>query len=124
MDFENYISGSFNIGTFLSSTNVVMIKLMKQYEDCNINSMYIKWDNILSHIADASSALVGLIVAIAEGWKGKSTYPYKSWDLMSDGWSVRNWNEMGKGVQLMFAEIASYQGPELTVEVNLMQYTD
>ena len=44
LDFATYLSGGFNFGIFLNSINVVLIKLMQQYEYCGVNELYIKWD--------------------------------------------------------------------------------
>ena len=123
MDFENYLNDGFNLGIFMNGVNVVFVKLMQQYEDCGVNELYIKYDNIMSHLSDIISLCVNLIVMIATGWKNKDTAPYKSWDLMSDGWKYKDWAGIGTGFQLLFAQLAKYDAPEINIEVNIMEFT-
>ena len=97
LDFGAYLSGSFNFGIFLNSINVVLIKLMQQYEYCGVNELYIKWDQIMSNVSDISGMTVNLILMIALGWSAKDTAPYKVWDLWTDGYDIRDWMQVGQG---------------------------
>ena len=68
LDFSLYLTGGFNLGIFMNSINVVLIKLMQQYEYCGVNELYIKYDQIMSNIADISGLCTNLILMIALGW--------------------------------------------------------
>ena len=68
LDFSLYLTGGFNLGIFMNSINVVLIKLMQQYEYCGVNELYIKYDQIMSNIADISGLATNLILMIALGW--------------------------------------------------------
>ena len=120
LDFASYLSGGFNLGIFMNSINVVLIKLMQQYEYCGVNELYIKWDQIMSNISDISGTTVNLILMIALGWTNKDTAPYKVYDLWKAGWAIRNWTQIGQGFQLLFAQLAKYDAPEFSIEVNIM----
>ena len=122
LDFEDYLNGGFNLGVFMNSLNVVFIKMMQQFEDCGVQELYIRYDNIMSHVSDISSLGVNLAVMIGTGWKNKDTAPYVVWDLWQEGWKHRDWLDIGKGLQLLFAQLAKYDAPELSIEVNIMEY--
>ena len=98
LDFENYLTGGFNLGTFLNSMNVVFIKVMQQFEDCGVNELYIQYDNIMSHVSDITSLGVNLAVMLGTGWKNKDTAPFITWDLWEEGWKHKDWLEIGKGL--------------------------
>ena len=100
--------------------NVVLIKLMAQFEDCGVNELFIMWDQILSHVSDVSGMVVNLATMIGTGWENKDTAPYKVYDLWVVGWKHNDWMEMGKGFQLLFAQLAKYDAPDLQIEVNIM----
>ena len=63
-----YLTGGFNLVIFMNSINVVLIKLMQQYEYCGINELYIMYDQIMSNITEISGLCANLILMIALGW--------------------------------------------------------
>ena len=120
LDFSLYLTGGFNLGIFMNSINVVLIKLMQQYEYCGVNELYIKYDQIMSNIADICGLAVNLILMIGLGWSAKDTAPYKVYDLWVAGWDIKDWMKIGQGFQLLFAQMAKYDAPEFSIEVNIM----
>ena len=117
LDFAGYISGGFNLGTFMNSINIMSIKLNKQNEDCGVRELYVKWDNAMSSVSDISGMVVNLGIAIGTGWANKDTYPFKAYDLWVEGWKYSDWMTIGKGFQLLMAQLVKFDAPEFAIEV-------
>ena len=77
----------------------------------------------MSNVSDISGMTMNLILMIALGWSAKDTAPYKVWDLWTDGYDIRDWMQVGQGFQLLFAQLAKYDAPEFSIEVNIMGST-
>jgi hypothetical protein len=120
LDFANYLNGNFNLGIFMESINVMTLLLMQQFEFCGVNELFIKWDQMMSHVSDISGAVVNLSVVIGTGWANKDTYPFKVYDLWIEGWKYSDWSTIGKGFQLLMAQIAKFDAPEIVIEVETM----
>ena len=64
--------------------------------------------------------VVNLAVMIGTGWTDKNTAPFVFYDLMSEGWKMKSFLTMGKAFQLLFAQLAKYDAPDLQIQVNVM----
>lgn len=95
LDFNGYLSGGFNIGTFLESTNVVMMKLMYQYEKCGVSELFILWDTIMSSISQACGMATNAIIMIGTGYTNRDTAPYKSYAIWTTAYQYFDWEKFG-----------------------------
>ena len=120
LDFENYLNGGFNLGTFLTSINVVFIRFMDQTEACGVNELFIQWDNIMSNWSDLAGVVTNLAIMIGTGWADKNTSPFIVYDHWVLGWNNKDFREFGIGFQLLFASLAKFDAPDLQVEVSVM----
>ncbi len=77
----------------------------------------------MSNVSDISGMCMNLILMIALGWSAKDTAPYKVWDLWKAGYDIKDWMQVGQGFQLLFAQLAKYDAPEFSIEVNIMGST-
>ena len=117
LDWSNFPNGSFNVGTFANTFNILMILLMQQFEDCGIAELMIQYDSTLSHWADLTSMGVNLAVMLGTGWADKDTAPYKTADIWDEAWAKRDWKEIGVGLMLLMAQLTKYEAPVFTQDV-------
>ena len=115
MDFDAYLSGGFNFGTLMNSSNVLMIKLMDQFEMCGVNELYIMWDTVMSSWADLCSMIVNVAIMIGVGWENEDTAPFIVLELWKDGWKRNDWAEIGKGFLLLMSQAVKYDAPDLQI---------
>ena len=84
--FALYSTGGFNLGIFLQQTNIFMILLMQQYEDCGVNELLIQWDTIMSKTPDATAMGVNFLIMLLVGYQLHDTAPYRAYDYEKEGW--------------------------------------
>ena len=97
LDFESYITDGFNFGIFMESFSTVNVLMTNQFQSCGVAELYIRWDNIMSHISDVCGMVVNISMAVGLGWTNKDTYPYLVWDHWVDGWNHKDFYEWGLG---------------------------
>ena len=101
----------------MESINVVNMKMQYQFEQCGVRELFIKWDNLMSHVSDVCGTVVNLAVAIGTGWTNKDTYPFKFYDFTVEAYANSNWLEWGQAMQLLFASLAKFEAQDISIEV-------
>ena len=117
LDFAGYLSGGFNLGTFMQSINVMLIKLMAQQERCGVNELYIMWDTIMSSVAAVSGAAVNLIIMVGVGYANSDTAPYKAYGMWTTAYDSFDWLLFGRGFQLLMSQIVKYDAPDIDTDL-------
>lgn len=116
LDFAGYLNGGFNLGVFMESINVVNMKMQYQFEQCGVRELFIKWDNLMSHVSDVCGTVVNLAVAIGTGWTNKDTYPFKFYDITVLAYANSNWLQWGQAMQLLFAQLVKFDAADIVIE--------
>ena len=122
LDWTNFPNGSFNVGIFMNTFNILMILMMQQFEDCGIAELMIQYDSTFSHWADLTSMGVNLAVMLGTGYADKDTAPFKTWDLWKEGWARKDWKEIGVGLMLLMAQLTKYEATPFKQDVIPMSF--
>lgn len=111
---SNYQGQVFNTGDFNNFAQVFFIKLMSQMNACSYNTFLVAVDNRMSNVAFFSGLVSNLAVeSFQHFYLGQSTPTYLSIQYILNNISSLNFEDVGKGAQLLIAKLVNYTAPNV-----------
>lgn len=75
------------------------------------------WDNIMSKLSNLCGMVVNLGIMIGVGFSDFSTAPYKAYNIWKVAYAHNDWMKYGQGMQLLMAQLAKYDAPEIETDI-------
>merc|ERR1712038_158826 len=123
-DFESYVLGGFDAGTFADQLKVMQIKFMQQVEACNFTQYLIASDAMLNNIPNFAAASMNFATQVGTGFEEADTSSFIAYQAILDGNDLSGvdtdaqYEKYGEGWQLFTAELLKISAEESSIEVS------
>ena len=122
VDFESYVLGGFDAGTFAEQFKVMNIKYMQQVDACNFTQYLIAGDAFLNNIPNFAAGSMNLLTQIGTGYSEADTSAFLAYQKILDGNDLDDpeaqFEKYGEGFQLFTAELLKISAEEASIEVS------